>query len=424
MPIIPSLRIYRLLATYISPRFLYTERAMKLQSLFILGRQPAIGCAELESLYGATTLERVNTAVMGCSLPITEIDFARLGGSIKLAEVLEEIASTDWHAIQRAAAHAVHTIAHDLDEGKIQLGLSAYGIKISPAKLNAAGLELKKALRKTGRSVRLIPNQDLALNSAQVVHNHLTGPRGVELVFVQQDKHILLARTIEEQDITAYAARDQGRPKRDAFVGMLPPKLAQTIINLATDHITNDAKNTVLDPFCGTGVILQEALLMGFNVYGTDVQTRMVDYSTKNICWIREQYPGMEGASALHAGDATTWKWEEAPIDAVACETYLGRPLSSIPSDEKLRDIVGTCNLIIEKFLKNLSTQIKSGTRLCLAIPAWKQANGHFAHLPLLDHLTNLGYNRVSFVQSDTSELMYFRPDQIVARELLVITRK
>ena len=75
------------------------------------------------------------------------------------------------------------------------------------------------------------------------------------------------------QNISAYAMRDQKRPKRDAFVGMLPPKLAQIMINLALgDQEPKD--KLLLDPFCGTGVLLQEALLMGLKVYGTDLSQK------------------------------------------------------------------------------------------------------------------------------------------------------
>ena len=79
------------------------------------------------------------------------------------------------------------------------------------------------------------------------------------------------------QDIESYTKRDRERPKRDAKVGMLPPKLAQIIINLAAGQLPEEKLQnicdiplgepiprrllgqTVLDPFCGTGVILQEA---------------------------------------------------------------------------------------------------------------------------------------------------------------------
>jgi tRNA G10 N-methylase Trm11 len=40
---------------------------------------------------------------------------------------------------------------------------------------------------------------------------------------------------------------------------MLPPKLAQTIVNLGTGPLTPAQSHKVLDPFCGTGTTLVEA---------------------------------------------------------------------------------------------------------------------------------------------------------------------
>ncbi len=394
-----------------------------MQSVLLLGRQPALGRAELESLYGADTLQPVGGGAMLCSLPSSEIDFARLGGSIKLGMVLEIIDSTDWRQLQTAVIAAGVRLGQEIPEGKLQLGLSAYDLRVSVRQLTAGGLELKKALRAMGRSVRLAQNQELALNSAQVLHNHLTGGRGIELVLVRHESKTILARTVAEQDITAYTVRDRGRPKRDTFVGMLPPKLAQIIINLAAGQTVPSGNFTVLDPFCGTGVVLQEALLMGFSAYGTDLERRMVDYTSTNLGWLRESHPEMPGFMSLEVGDATAHRWENK-IAAVGTEAYLGQPFNAPPSSEKLNAVRQTCNLIIEKFLKNIGSQIKSGTRLCLAVPAWQVTSGHFVHLPLLDRLSDLGYNRIDFKHARASELLYYRPDQIVARELLVITRK
>ena len=119
----------------------------------------------------------------------------------------------------------------------MKLGFSVYGLKVTPQQINASTLAIKKVIRSTGRSVRVVPNNELALNSAQVLHNQLTGALGWELIFVRDGDKTVLAQNIAEQDIEAYAARDQKRPKRDAKVGMLPPKLAQTIINLAVGYI-------------------------------------------------------------------------------------------------------------------------------------------------------------------------------------------
>lgn len=394
---------------------------MTTKSIAILGRQPAIGRAELESLYGSEHVQVVHDYAAVLGLESSQVAFARLGSTIKLGTVIGEVPSIDWRDIQRELPRLVRTLAADLSEGKVQLGVSVYGYRSTSAQLTATGLELKKHLKKAGYSVRLTPNKEPQLSSAQVLHNHLTGERGLELLIVRHDKHTLIARTTNVQDITAYAQRDQGRPKRDAFVGMLPPKLAQTIVNLASGTLAAASDQVVLDPFCGTGVVLQEALLMGYGAYGTDLEPRMIDYSRANLEWLATH--GVQTDPVLEVGDATTHQWKH-PFSVVAGETYLGRPLSAWPEPPKLQEIIGTCNVIIEKFLRNIGAQLKAGTHLCLAVPAWKAPNGRLHHLSVLDHLSDIGYNRVSFAGARPEELVYYRPDQIVARELLVITRK
>jgi tRNA (guanine10-N2)-dimethyltransferase len=185
----------------------------------------------------------------------------------------------------------------------------------------------------------------------------------------------------------------------------------------------NLLNRTILDPFCGTGVVLQEALLMGYHVTGTDLEPRMVKYSEKNLEWLRDEYKLPELDSVLEVGDATNHTWSVQP-DFVAAETYLGRPFTSMPSGEILNQTISECNLIIKKFLQNIHGQLQPGARLCLAVPAWQIGKNPLKHLPLVDQIGDLGYNQVSFERAGSTPLVYHRPDQIVARELLVITRK
>jgi tRNA (guanine10-N2)-dimethyltransferase len=397
---------------------------MNYKSVMILGRQPAIGRAELESLYGADGLVPLGDFAVASNIAPASIAFDRLGSTVKLGEYLGTIQDGEWRAVQRQLTNIALARAQDLGEGKIQLGLSVYGMRAAPSQLTGAGLEIKKTLRNAGYSVRLVPNQEIALSSAQVLHNHLAGERGLELLLIRHGSQIVIARTTNVQDITAYARRDQGRPKRDAFVGMLPPKLAQTIINLGTGSLPPSSENIVLDPFCGTGVILQEALLMGYGAYGADLEPRMIDYSRENLDWLSDHLAsGAAETPLLEVGDATTHHWQ-SPFSVVASETYLGRPLSAWPAPEKLQEIIGNCNVIIEHFMRNIAAQIPVGTRLCLAVPAWVNPSGAIRHLPVLDRLNDLGYNRVSFSGVRAQDLVYYRPEQLVARELLVMVRK
>lgn len=415
-----------------------------MQSVMILGRQPALGLAELESMYGAAALRPIGDQAVIVDVDPCLLAFDRLGGSVKFCKLLTELDTTDWKAIEKFLVDVSPGHSQRLPAGKLLLGMSVIGLKVGLKQLEATGLTIKKAVRRTGRPVRLVPNKSLELNAAQVIHNKLTGPNGWELVFIRDGKRTVVAQTVKVQDIESYGLRDRGRPRRDAKVGMLPPKLAQIIINLAAGPLPEETlksicdipadqeiplhrlEKQILDPFCGTGVILQEASLMGYDVYGTDLEQRMVDYSRQNLEWLGEKYRLPAVCCRLEVGDATAHKWQP-PIDMVASETYLGRPFTTVPGPELLAQNTNDCNLIIKKFLKHLAPQLKTGTRLCLAIPAWKSKNNTsngFIHLPLIDQISDLGYNRVSFEHIRDEDLIYHREGQIVARELLVITRK
>ena len=205
-------------------------------------------------------------------------------------------------------------------------------------------------------------------------------------------------------------------------MGMLPPKLALMMYNMAigkSQSILNKKLNqpAILDPFCGTGVILQEAYLRGAKIYGTDLNPKMVNYTQQNIAWLTKSQ-----AYKLHIqqGDATIHTWNYAnELNAVICETYLGQPFNSTPNPTKLEQVKGNCNNIISNFLKNIHPQISQKTTLCIAIPAWRDTEINTIHrLPLIKHIDKLGYNL-----HNKNPLLYFRENQIVARDILILTK-
>lgn len=411
-----------------------------MKSLLILGRLPALGLAELESLYGSVTVHPAGNQAVVVDVDPCLLAFDRLGGSLKFCKVLTTLDTTNWKAIEKFLLQAAPSQVQQMPAGKMHLGLSLYGFNESVSQIEATGLTLKKVLRQTGRSVRLVPNKAAELNSAQVYHNRLTTPNGWELVFVRDGQQTVVAQTVKVQDIASYARRDRQRPRRDAKVGMLPPKLAQTLINLAVGALPSDKLEsicdipagqpippkilgqTLLDPFCGTGVVLQEAQLMGYNVAGSDLEPRMVDYSRANLDWLASLYNLPPEPPNLAVADATNYHWP-LTADFVASETYLGRPFTARPAPAIISQTVSECDLIIKKFLRNIQPQLQPGTRLCLAVPAWQTAPNQFKHLPLIDQVEDLGYNRISFEHVGNEQLIYYRADQIVARQLLVITR-
>ena len=389
----------------------------------IAGRQPLISLAEIQALYDKAA------RLVGKKLVFFEInedgeenispDINRLGGSLKLGRFFD----TDFSklAIFLATAHP---------EGKITLGISDFSKQKKSGLAKQKSMELKRNLAKMGRSVRVITSNEPEISSATAHHNQLGEKAGCFEIFLI-DREIYLS--LGTQNITAYTERDQARPARDAKVGMLPPKLAQILINLC-GKLPEGAR--VLDPFCGTGVILQEAAIMGYIPYGTDLNERMVEYSKKNLSWLfneRNQkrfkiLPDLiqkkdQILKAISVGDATNFTWE-GEIDAVAFEGYLGVPMSKPPVDIKFKTEKAKCREIAMGFLKNITPQIKSGTPVVMALPAWLRENGKYAGLNILDEIQELGYNFEKFQDLSQSDLLYYREGQIVAREIIVIRKR
>lgn len=383
--------------------------------LCILGRQPELCLAELESVVGPDRIKPI-----GAGAALVDVNGALnqkgLGGTIKIAKLLKEVDSTEINrvflavreaAIENLSIHSAH---------KQAFGISVYGMQVSARRISDLSFSIKKILKAKSVPVRAVISKSAALNSAQVLHNGLTGVYGNEFVVVSDRHRSYVAKTISVQDIDDYSKRDYGRPWRNTRVGMLPPKLAQIMINLTKA----ESGLTILDPFCGTGTVLIEAVLMGLKVEGSDVNKNMADQSIENLKWIEREY-GITTERSITCADATIQKWKR--FDRVVTETYLGPQLPRTPDRETMHRIVMECNSLISKFLINLRPQLDEHARCCMAVPAWPLKN-EFIHLPVIKRLEYMGYSVVKFRHINAERLIYMRPGQAVARELLILVPK
>lgn len=389
--------------------------------VFVLGRQPEISLAELQAVYRRTPkLLAGHLAGLDIEQETALATAKDLGSIVKVAELISDSFTLDADSIARLTHHLF-----DQTTGKITLGISYYG---PPTKSKLAAnfsRAMRASLEQSGHSVRLVPSEQAALSTATVLHNKLAvgNPKKVELLLVPApgSHRLAVAKTIYVQDIGAYTLRDRGRPRRDTRNGMLPPKLAQTMINLARGACQLTRPTNLLDPFCGTGVILQEAGLMGLTTYGSDNNPRMIKYTQTNLDWLARRYR-QASRPRLTIADATDFSWQQwlAPnrLELIASETYLGRPYTDPPHPSELKPNLHDCNVIIGKFIANLSPQLPSGAGICLGVPAW-YIRDHIHHLPCLAELPR---HRLRSVTTGAN-LIYHRPDQVVGRELLVLQK-
>ena len=94
------------------------------------------------------------------------------------------------------------------------------------------------------------------------------------------------------------------------------------------------------------------------------------------------------------------------------------------PSGIKLKEYQQSTKELLTKFLKNLAPQIASGTRLCLATPAWLRPDGSYQGVNILDEIEKLGYNTLQYKHAANKDLLYYRDGQIVARQLLILRKQ
>lgn len=389
-----------------------------MQTFFILGTHPELAKAEILSVVGLNTKVIIESqTVLILDLPDQSLEDLqnRLGGTIKIGTVIDEFQGSDprvcTDTIIKEATNAV-------GKNKITFGLSTYDLgnpkavrKITQS-FKVMGGEIKNRLKETGRPVRFVMAKDESLTSVVVETNGLNESGG-EFCFFATDTTIILGRTSTVQNFKTWSDRDFGRPARDSRSGMLPPKLARMMINLSG---VNPTSSILLDPFCGSGTVIMESSLIGFEkIIGSDISKKAVEDSNVNTRWIYNQkfLSPITKESNIELFVCPAEKLSEiisTPVDVIVTETYLGPPRRS---DERsqMEKMISELMMMYKTSLQSLEKIIKPGGVLVIAFPAFVIKND-VIRLPLKKMIESVG---LTFDQS----WMYRRPDQMTAREIV-----
>ncbi len=353
-----------------------------------------------------------------------------LGGTIRISE---DIAT--WKRMP--SAEEILEALQPLPP-KWAIGIGHMGMSLNIRKV---GIELKKAARLQESKLSFIePKAGQTLNAAQVIFNKLTSLPHAEFIFLNTKEGATLTRTISIQDITTYELRDTLRPARDARVGLLPPKLAQIMVNLALPRNSENI-TTVYDPFCGMGTILQESWLMGFASIGTDISDRMIAAARENIEYLAQHFSVLENLKpTIFEHDATSPIFPEDVQHknlTVVTEPFLGTPLSRPLSPAEVTQFYESVSPLYREFFMNIKSVLKENSRLLVLFPAPRvrdKGQDTFTPLPriFLDEIAAIGYRKCKLIPEEISDagtqgsqepLLYARPDAFIARELTLWER-
>ncbi|MEK7189314.1 MAG: DNA methyltransferase [Patescibacteria group bacterium] len=397
------------------------------ESFLILGSNPSISFAEmfhasganpgLVSVFGPQAVI-VDDEASGQRAPLV------LGGVPKSGVIVDEVLGLD------ASRIASILKKHVRPDQKFHFGLSAYTISgsgINQSKLKALGLEAKRLLKEQGASVRLVESRSGNLSSVDVMKNKLV-EKGVELCLFGIDGKFLVGRTQAVQPFEEYSERDYGRPGRDAKRGMLPPKLARIMINLSAAP----EGSLILDPFCGSGTVLQEALLLGYRAIGTDIDEDAIRDTKKNIEWLVREHeeelpePKIEAMDVRKLDETVT----ESSVDAIVTEVDLGPPLQGGETEGKVRSVEKSLSEFYAEASGLMRYALKPGSR---AVIAWPYFVERGIMISAFEKLGELGFNVVepypaefqkTYPLSKRGTLLYGRSGQHLFREIVILEKQ
>ena len=411
------------------------------QYAFVLGHYPEFSALEI---FVVLKNAKIKFNVVECAREILLITTdqvidqdvlpSKLGGTIKLIQILGVI-STDKVAENLTEKFRDKNFVDKLTGNieKVHFGISFYQLNSTVNSydyFNKNCLKLMKQIKLNLNSLNiksgfLLPKEPV-LSSVSVTKNKLI-TKGFELIIIFNKNNCLIGKTMAVQPFEDFSFRDFGRPERDSLSGMIPPKLARMMLNIAG---LND-KTNYLDPFCGSGTFIQEAILLDCqNITASDISPKAVSDTKQNIQWLQEKYPLRDLNLEISLRDVAELHRQNLNIDLIATEPYLGSPNSKLFTNNQLQKEINMLQELYLNAFKSFAKILKPKGKVIIVLPVFKQKNNYLS-LNVLKQITNSGFRQIYltsqefigrkldfFNTSPRGTLLYGRDNQTVLREI------
>jgi tRNA G10 N-methylase Trm11 len=401
---------------------------MSKQYFFQAGSFPNLSYVELVSVFQLYGLSKDNIHLFTEDIFVIKSDdvteevlskiFNRLGGFVRYGEIIEntETFLKDFRKSEERVVFGISLLG-ELDRS--EAGKDNTFIK-------KLANQVKKGLRESGLSVRfLIPRgKGFELNAAQVINNDIL-EKGFELSIIRNRERgeEIYGNTIAIQDLEGYVERDMNRPYSDIKMGVLPPKLARMMVNFA-----GLKDGTIWDPFCGSGTILMEAAVLGYNFLGSDIDENALYYSEENIKWLNKNGYLGNVIYELFKLDVTDPDKEvikelkNTKIDAIVCEPFMGPPQKDVVSKDKAEQLLNSVKELYLSLFKMLDEEVGvRGSRMVLIIPSYKTNDG-WKTFSIYDVVSNR-WELLNSELSPSKDLKWGRKNSIITRNIYILQR-
>ncbi len=218
-------------------------------------------------------------------------------------------------------------------------------------------------------------------------------------------------------DPKTYEQRDQNRP----FFSPLKVtslRLAKILINLAQPK----KQAIILDPFAGLGTILQEAMLMGFKITGSDKRSSTVKKCKSNLRWIKSKYK-IKSEYSIYKSDISEISTKIKSADCIVTEPYLGPYLKKLPAETEARKIARELSRLYDNLLKQASKILKKDSKITIIVPTFKTKNNKTIRIGFQSLLRHYGFKIFQPMQNKLIPIEYRLKNSKIRRKIYVLEK-
>jgi tRNA G10 N-methylase Trm11 len=235
------------------------------------------------------------------------------------------------------------------------------------------------------------------LSHVEVLKKNLVENKSEILLCIGREE-TWVAQTVAVHNPFDFQKRDVYKPVQRKIFGM-PPRIARIMVNLS--YCTPG--KVLLDPFCGVGTVLQEALLERANVVGVDVNPWCVKASSENLEWVKREYSLENAEFRVLQGDVSRLaeKVGQETVDCIVTEPDLGPALRQVPTGPYAQKIIEKLEPLFFGLAEQAYRVLKENGRLVLVTPYIITRSGQSVTMPIDRKLEKTGFKLVQPFSKD-----------------------
>lgn len=301
--------------------------------------------------------ERVCTIKMQ---PSTPAKAQKLAGIHKFAPLLAHVQG-DAGEMEGFVARAA-----ELTDEVRNLSLSAYDVEVEDYEDLVRGL--LDAFKSLGfKKIRLLRPE-----GNELAAEHVMSREALDVVAFPSGSGFSLGLTSFVPDSAPLKERGTMKPVPHSEIS-LSPRLAKLLVNLTGLK----EGQTLLDPFCGSGTILAEAMLQHLHAVGIDSKRQLVEEARENLQWLSTG--GRKGSYKLDTGDARALRRTlgHKRVDGVATEPILLPEMKFRPNIEVAKGLIDEAGSVYAEALASIAEVLRPGGRIAIVVPVLQTTDGN-----------------------------------------------